>query len=442
MFRHFSKKKALLVFGDIALFFIGYLASPYLRFGSEIQEYITPTLLGACIFSGVYVFCFYLLDLYDFKTPFSSVRYLFRFAVGFMVAMVFVALGSYFIPAFKIGRVVLAISIVLTFFTTYLWRIFLEWVFRSFFERPRKILIVGAESINFVGFIDNKKEKGNTGRLNILGGFNLLDQMVIHHEVDAVIIAIDHPDDPSLLKCILDSKMSGVQIYDVPGFFEEATGKVPVAHLSDLWFINTPILGVKRSFYNNRVKRVLDIGCALFCLLLSIPVVILTIIAIKSDSKGPILYRQRRVGLFGETFDVIKFRSMKQDAERDGVMWATKNDSRVTRYGAIIRKFRIDEIPQVWNILKGEMSFVGPRPERPEFVKNLREKIPYYALRDSVKPGLTGWAQVNYPYGATEADALEKLQYDFFYIKNLSPILDSLIILRTFKVIIFRKGSR
>lgn len=456
MIKPISKKKALLAFGDIVLLLTGYMISPYLRYGFSLPEYTTPSIPGAFLFCGVYVFCFYLMDLYDFKNPFSSVRYLFRFAFGFLIAMVFVALGSYFIPAFKIGRVVFFISILFTFFSAYLWRIFLEWAFKSFFEKPRKVLIVGSgnkgmdtfkliknnRDFEVVGFIDSKKEKGNTGGLNILGGFNLLDEMVIHHEVDAIIITIEHPDDPSLLKCILDSKMSGVQIYDVPGFFEETTGKVPVEHLSDLWFINTPILGVKRSFYNNRVKRVFDIICALLCLLVSIPAIIVTVIMIKSESKGPVLYRQTRTGLYGEPFDVVKFRSMRNDAEKDGAVWAAKNDSRVTRYGAIIRKLRIDELPQVWNVLKGEMSFVGPRPERPEFVKTLREKIPYYALRDSVKPGLTGWAQINYPYGSTEEDALKKLQYDLFYIKNLSPILDSLIILRTFKVLIYRKGSR
>ncbi len=201
-------------------------------------------------------------------------------------------------------------------------------------------------------------------------------------------------------------------------------------------------IGCKKSIYNIKVKRVLDIIFSLLGLLISLVITIPVAILIKLESKGPIFYRQKRVGLNNNIFECIKFRSMTVDAEKYGAIWASKNDSRVTRVGKIIRKLRIDEIPQMWNVLKGEMSFIGPRPERPEFVYQLEKKIPYYNLRHSVKPGITGWAQVCYPYGASEEDALEKLKYDLYYIKNLSLFLDFQILLKTAKVVLLGKGAR
>ena len=190
------------------------------------------------------------------------------------------------------------------------------------------------------------------------------------------------------------------------------------------------------------IKGIIDSCLSLLSLLISVPIIIATAIAIKLDSNGPILYRQKRVGHNGKIFELIKFRSMSVDAEKDGAEWAQENDKRVTRVGKFIRRWRIDEIPQMWNVLKGEMSFIGPRPERLEFVEILQRETPSYALRHSVRPGITGWAQVNYPYGASKEDALEKLQYDLFYIKNLSIFLDMHILLKTIKIVLFGKGAR
>ncbi len=456
MLKHLPRKKILLAMGDALLISIAYFASPYLRFGLFIEEYIQPTLLGTLVFTFIYIFTFYMTDLYDFDIPFSSARYLFRYFIGFSVATTAVVIAFYFLPSLKTGRVVFAMTAAKIVVFTYAWRIGLEWAFRSFFERPRKILIVGAgragmtiyrlikdnKGFDVVGFIDDERTSGVVNSPEILGDFTVLDEMVTHHKVDSIVITITHPRDPELLKCVLHSKMEGVQVYDMPGFYEEVTGKVPVEFLSDLWFVNTPILGVKRSFYNHRVKRMLDITCSLMCIIATLPVMVIIAAAIKLESRGPVFYRQKREGLYGKTFDLVKFRSMRQDAEKEGAVWAVENDPRVTRVGRIIRKLRLDEIPQVWNVLKGEMSFIGPRPERPEFIKRLKTKIPYYSLRDSVKPGITGWAQVNYPYGSSEKDALEKLKYDFYYIKNVTPVLDFHILVRTIKVAIFGKGSR
>jgi exopolysaccharide biosynthesis polyprenyl glycosylphosphotransferase len=190
-------------------------------------------------------------------------------------------------------------------------------------------------------------------------------------------------------------------------------------------------------------KRLFDIAASLALLILALPVILLTAIAIKLESKGPAFYRQQRVGLYGTGFDCLKLRSMRTDAEIAGqALWAEKDDPRITRVGRIIRKVRIDELPQCWSVLKGEMSFVGPRPERPQFVDDLESKLPYYAERHMVKPGITGWAQINYPYGASIEDSRQKLEYDLYYAKNYSPFLDLLILLQTIRVVLWPEGAR
>ncbi|MBM9616079.1 exopolysaccharide biosynthesis polyprenyl glycosylphosphotransferase [Desulfobulbus rhabdoformis] len=218
------------------------------------------------------------------------------------------------------------------------------------------------------------------------------------------------------------------------------SGKILVEKVNPAWLIFSDGFDCSRANYH--IKRMLDIFLALCGLLVSSPISLVTALLIKLESPGPIFYCQERVGEKGEVFSIVKFRSMRQDAEKNGAVWAMKNDNRVTRVGGFIRKVRIDEIPQMWNVLKGEMSFVGPRPERPVFVDQLVEKLPYYSLRHSAKPGITGWAQVCYPYGASEEDALRKLEYDLYYIKHQSIFIDLLIISRTVKTVLFQKGSR
>jgi exopolysaccharide biosynthesis polyprenyl glycosylphosphotransferase len=205
----------------------------------------------------------------------------------------------------------------------------------------------------------------------------------------------------------------------------------------------TPLEGARQSLYATHIKRIMDIILSSIGLVTASPIIVLTALAIKLDSKGSVLYKQKRIGLNETEFELLKFRSMSVDAEADEQpVWAKENDPRTTRVGRIIRKTRIDEIPQMWNVLKGEMSFIGPRPERPEFVGKLEEDIPYYFFRHAVKPGITGWAQINYRYGASREDAAEKLQYDLFYIKNLSAFLDLRILMKTVEVVLFGKGAR
>ena len=239
---------------------------------------------------------------------------------------------------------------------------------------------------------------------------------------------------------LLRSKLSGRIIEDGITFYEAITGKILVEKVNPGWLIFSEGFDYGRLTF--LIKRVLDLTFAVVGLSLSLPISLLTALLIKLESPGPVFYLQERVGERGKVFPIIKFRSMRQDAEKNGAVWASKNDCRVTRVGNFIRKVRIDEIPQMWNVIRGQMSFVGPRPERPVFVEQLVEKLPYYSLRHATKPGITGWAQVCYPYGASEEDALRKLEYDLYYIKHQSIFLDLLIIFRTAKTVLFRKGSR
>jgi sugar transferase (PEP-CTERM system associated) len=258
--------------------------------------------------------------------------------------------------------------------------------------------------------------------------------------VDRIIVALDERRGKLPLDQLLDCRLRGVRVEEGIAFSEYLSGKLTVENLrpSSLIFSN----GFKRSQIFKQFKRYIDIGASLLTLIFSLPCILAISIAIYLESKGPIFYRQDRVGQDGRIFSLLKFRSMRVNAEGDEPVWAGITDSRVTRVGKVIRKLRLDEIPQVVNVLKGEMSFVGPRPERPFFTEKLTKDIPFYSYRHTVKPGITGWAQICYPYGASKEDALEKLKYDLYYIKHMSPYLDFMILLETFKTVLFGRGSR
>jgi sugar transferase (PEP-CTERM system associated) len=243
------------------------------------------------------------------------------------------------------------------------------------------------------------------------------------------------------LRHLLDCKVTGVKVYDLATHFEKRLGQLRLDYLNAGWMVFGD--GFNQGALRTTIKRISDIVFGLILLTLAAPVMALTALLIKLDSRGPVFYRQERVGLNGSTFMVIKFRSMRTDAEQDGTpRWATAQDDRVTRVGNVIRKLRIDELPQLFNVLKGEMSLVGPRPERPFFVGQLTQQIPYFQVRHSVKPGVTGWAQVRYQYGSTVEDAQEKLQYDLYYVKNHSLFLDLVVLFETVGVVLTGKGAR
>jgi sugar transferase (PEP-CTERM system associated) len=271
--------------------------------------------------------------------------------------------------------------------------------------------------------------------------YNLADHVVVLNASE-VVLALEERRNALPLKDLLRIKTTGVHVNEISTFLERETGRVDLDSVSPSWLIFSDGFSSGRML-SSMFKRFFDISASLVLLVLAGPLIVFGAIAVKMDSKGPAFYRQRRVGLYGTGFDIIKLRSMRTDAEVAGqAVWAEKDDPRITRIGRFIRKTRIDELPQCWNVLKGEMSFVGPRPERPTFVEDLEQKLNYYAERHMVKPGLTGWAQINYPYGASIEDSRQKLEYDLYYAKNYSPFLDVLILLQTARVILFPEGAR
>ena len=274
----------------------------------------------------------------------------------------------------------------------------------------------------------------------IIGDFSQISSICREAQVDRIIVALDERRGKLPLDQLLECRLRGVRVEEGIAFSEYLAGKLTVENLrpSSLIFAN----GFRRSQIIKQFKRYIDIGASLLTLIFSLPCILAISIAIYLESKGPIFYRQERVGQDGRVFSLLKFRSMRVNSEGNEPVWAGINDSRVTRVGKIIRKLRLDEIPQVINVLKGEMSFVGPRPERPFFTEKLAQENPFYSYRHTVKPGITGWAQICYPYGASKEDALEKLKYDLYYIKHMSPYLDIMILLETIKTVLFGRGSR
>jgi sugar transferase (PEP-CTERM system associated) len=268
-----------------------------------------------------------------------------------------------------------------------------------------------------------------------------IEELVQRHRIDQIIVAEREQRGGGVpMDQLLACRIRGIPVIDLAGFYERAKSEVPIDSLKASWLVYGH--GFAQGTVQRLVKRTFDILCSGVLLILTSPVMLLAVLAIRLDSPGPIIYRQERVGKGGRGFMCLKFRSMRLDAERDGVArWAAKNDSRVTRVGAFIRKTRIDELPQLVSVLKGQMSLVGPRPERPSFVAQLREQIPFYDVRHSVKPGVTGWAQVRYSYGSTLEDARRKHQFDLYYVKNNSLFLDILVLIETVSVVLFREGQ-
>jgi sugar transferase (PEP-CTERM system associated) len=269
-----------------------------------------------------------------------------------------------------------------------------------------------------------------------------LSAYVTRLNANEVVLALEERRNAIPLNDLLRVRTEGVHVNEITTFLERETGRVDLRSTNPSWLIFSDGFSSGRRL-SSVAKRIFDVVASSVLLVLTVPIVLLAALAIKLESKGPAFYRQTRVGLFGQDFDILKLRSMRVDAEIGGkAKWAEKDDPRITRVGRIIRTIRVDELPQVWTVLKGEMSFVGPRPERPAFVAELAQQMPFYHERHMVKPGITGWAQINYPYGASLQDARAKLEYDLYYAKNYTPFLDLVILLQTFRVILFPEGAR
>lgn len=436
------------------------LAGLYLRFNEEafrllISEYAWLKLLYS---SSVIVVAFFLFDMYDFHIVKQRSVLITRIVQALGLATVILAFSYYALPEVRIGRGVFSVALFLTFLAILLWRLLANWLL----WHPRlahRVLILGAEQnaiaiarealdrrdqgYEVIGFLGNDRSLVGTRLLNpsIIGIMDDIESIVDQYEPDRIVVAMSDRRGQLPMHLLLKFKVKNeILIEDSDRFYERLTGKISTLslHPGQLVFSDTSRW---RTFYR-RIRRLIDIVLSIVGLVVTSPVMLITAIAIRLESAGPVIYTQARVGQHGDIFRIIKFRSMRVDAESNGAVWASERDPRVTRIGAIIRKLRIDEIPQFLNVLKGEMSLIGPRPERPEFVSQLEQVIPFYSERHLVKPGLTGWAQVCYPYGASFDDAREKHQYDLYYIKNQSPWLDALILLETARVVLFGRLSR
>jgi sugar transferase (PEP-CTERM system associated) len=379
-----------------------------------------------------------------------------RLAVSIVSGFLVLAMIYYIVPPLEIWRSAFVIGSLLAFVGILTVRsVFLQVTgLRTF---GRRIAVLGAgrwakriedlvrdekkATFKCVGFIPMNGRAPEIDQSRIVTGVNSLAAFARDKHVEEIIVAVEERRGGLPVQDLLTCKLNGVRVIDFSSFWERETGRVDLDALNPSWLIFSDGFAANRS--QRVVKRMFDVMASLLLLMFSLPILVITTILIKLDSRGPVFYRQKRVGLNGETFELMKFRSMTVDAERDGTpRWAEVNDPRVTRVGSIIRTTRIDELPQIFNVLKGDMSFIGPRPERPFFVEELAANIPYYSARHGVKPGISGWAQLNYPYGASMEDAREKLQYDLYYIKNYSVFLDLTVMIQTARVILWPQGVR
>jgi len=456
MIRYIPKKKFFLLLGDIAIIYLAFIVAPIVRFRVFFIDLIQPVNEVVMVMT-IYLIFYYIADLYSFENRFISPRYIYRFLSASAIAAGTVILFFFFFPKHSIGRGIFIIHAILIAFFTYIWRLMFETIFKKYIFKQKNVIIIGTgtsgsqmyrilqndTTSRIVGFIDeDPKSIEPHHSLPVLGNHTILEDIVEKEHIESIIIAIKSLKNTELLKSIVQCKIKGVNVYNIPSYFEEVLGKIDIDHLSDEWIVNIPLYGVKRGVYNRRVKRIIGIVFATSILLITLPILFIAIIAIKLDSPGPVFFRQKRIGLNREPFEILKLRTMKVGTENDRRHAGKKEDPRITRVGRMLRLFRIDEIPQLLNVLKGDMNFIGPRALMLEEVEEFEKKIPYFSMRHSIKPGVTGWAQVNYPHGATVKDAIEKLKYDLFYIKNLSPFLDFHIILRTIRVVLFGKGAR
>jgi sugar transferase (PEP-CTERM system associated) len=430
----------------------------YLRLGAEALEFIEYEWFKWLLVPLVTQVCLYYVDLYDLQVI-SARRELFGRAINALGATSLILAGIYYwFPELVIGRGVFILTALLVITLVFGWRVVFEWANRHVAPRERLLLVGTSEGavklakelyerrnlgVDIVGFIDPDPNRIGLPVLNpgVLGTIEDIPTVARALGVDRVVVSLADARGKLPMDKLLEMRLDGVAFDHLASVYEEYTGKIAVESLRPSWLIFAP--GFAKGRLLRTMKRLMDVAAGALGILLALPLALAAVIGIKSTSPGPVFYRQRRVGQHGRVFLLYKFRSMRTDAESaTGAVWATRNDARITPFGRFLRKTRIDEIPQLWNVLRGDMSLVGPRPERPEFVTALTRDIPFYGQRHMVKPGVTGWAQVSYNYADSVEATLEKLQYDLFYIKNLSLTLDLFIIFKTVKTVLMRKGAQ
>jgi sugar transferase (PEP-CTERM system associated) len=436
-------------------------ASRFLDVHFQLQSYSGTSvwiLPRALTYSLVMLLVMTAFGLYGSAMQRKDREYHVRFLASFPVGALIMAIVFYAVPQSFMGRGLMAMSLLFSLIFSALARgVFFGIMGNAAFKR--RVLVLGTGSraagvetllgrlgpragFHLIGFIRCGDEHSGLEKSKLVGDCDALRALVDEYGADEVVVGVrDRRNGSFPTSKLLECKLDGVSIVDLPTFFERETGYVQLNSLSASWMIFAE--GFAKSGFDKVLKRTFDVGVSLLVLVITLPAMLGAALAIWLETGRPILYRQKRVGESGQVFEILKFRSMRIDAEKDGVArWAKKNDDRVTRVGRILRVTRIDELPQLLNVLRGDMSFVGPRPERPPFVNELSRKVPFYTSRHSVKPGITGWAQIRYPYGASVDDAIQKLQFDLYYVKNHSLFLDLVILFQTAQVVLFGKGAR
>jgi sugar transferase (PEP-CTERM system associated) len=460
-FRHYVPLNLFLLVLIEALILCGALyAGVSVRFfeGGAIPSALTPLLPKALTFTAVMLGLMTASGLYDIEWQGGVRALLQRLGLSFGLGLLTMSLLFYFFPALLLGRGAFLLSFGLALLGILISRaLFIRWVRAGALKTQALVIGTGSRAAQIESLLSKRGRASNTqviGYLPMGGSHHFVDHarilntqeplpdLVARLQINEIILAVrDRREGGIPVQDLLKCKLRGTRILELSSFFERENGHLQLDSMNASWMILAE--GFHQGIVRDTVKRLFDLLVSAAMLTVSLPIMALTALLIKLESPGPVLYRQERVGQGGQNFTILKFRSMCVDAEKDGKpRWAGQNDSRVTLTGRVIRRTRIDELPQIFNVFFGDMSFVGPRPERPYFVQDLTQKIPYYGVRHTVKPGITGWAQVRYPYGATAEDAMHKLQYDLYYVKNHSLFLDLMILFQTAQVVLWGKGVR
>ncbi len=459
LFRHYVPVSlVVLAFSEFLIFFLAIYLAVEIRFQGT-TEFVEPLFPKALLFAIVMLGAMTSMGLYWRSSQMDMVKVLHQMLLGFALGTVAMLILFYAFPVVFIGRGAFAIALAIAFFGMLISRL-IHYYVADHEVLKKRLLVLGAgeraslleqelekgeaaPGFKIVGFVRTPGQPVQVNANNVISPDPSLLSTVKQQQAQEIVVALDDRREYFPVREMLACKMNGIEITDVTSFLEQRTGKIRLDTIHPSTFIFAD--GYSHAVVASYGKRIFDIGVSLMLLSVSWPIMAVTAAAIllECKGKGTIFYRQQRVGKDDKVFDVLKFRSMRMDAEKGGkAQWAAEDDDRVTRVGRVIRKYRIDELPQLINVLRGDMNFVGPRPERPQFVEELSAKIPYYGLRHKVKPGITGWAQICYPYGSSERDALEKLQYDLYYIKNYSLWFDFLIMAQTVYAVLSGRGGR
>ncbi|MDR2488451.1 MAG: TIGR03013 family PEP-CTERM/XrtA system glycosyltransferase [Desulfovibrio sp.] len=410
---------------------------------------------GASTFTVIIMLLsFYMLDCYAVgreELRDSIVRVVVALAIGVIAA----GFTFYSFEHWRFPRIMFVVQMLVNLGLSLGWRSLYFWFSRRYVPMPEKVIFIGAgmeerarrvlseyqPEAQIFGYV-GEAGADIAGAGPCLGPADRIFSIIERYRPTRVIVLDSFYLDQNIAHGLFAAKLRGLKVDDMRGLYERLASRLPVDLIGDEWLLLENGFNINPAESLGRFKRAFDVCFASTLLLVTSPLLLLVVLCVRLESPGPVVYRQKRVGLRGEEFTLYKVRSMRRDAEKNGAVWASKDDPRVTRVGKCIRKTRLDELPQLINVLKGDMSVIGPRPERMDFVKELVKKLPYYDVRHSVRPGITGWAQVCYPYGASLEDSRLKLEYDLFYIKHLSVLLEVKILLRTIGVILFPKGAR